>query len=114
MAGDIDWYCQFVQYGDLYEHIRDALWTPVSSGEGLGEGPSALRRPGQGKTEPSRQERQQGEKQRLRMPMEYDSEVEKIFERDFPSVYRFIRQVNQDGWENQNLPCRCNARSPAW
>lgn len=34
---------------------------------------------------------------------EYPSSVEDAFRSDFPSVYRFIRQVNKDGWEHENL-----------
>ena len=34
---------------------------------------------------------------------EYPSVVEDTFRRLFPSVYRFIRQVNRDGWEHKKL-----------
>ena len=34
---------------------------------------------------------------------EYPSSVEDAFRSDFPSVYRFVRKVNKDGWEHENL-----------
>ena len=34
---------------------------------------------------------------------EYSSDVEDTFRRLFPSVYRFIRDINRDGWEHKNL-----------
>lgn len=35
--------------------------------------------------------------------VEYRSEVENMFRRLFPTVYRFIREFNGDGWEHENL-----------
>jgi hypothetical protein len=34
---------------------------------------------------------------------EYPSVVEDTFRRLFPTVYKFIRRVNRDGWEHANL-----------
>lgn len=34
---------------------------------------------------------------------EYPSAMEDVFRSSFPTVYRFIRQVNRDGWEHANL-----------
>ena len=34
---------------------------------------------------------------------EYRSEVEDCFRSTFPSVYRFIRTTNRDGWQHANL-----------
>ena len=34
---------------------------------------------------------------------EYPSAVEDCFRKLFPSVYRFIRDINRDGWEHANL-----------
>ena len=34
---------------------------------------------------------------------EYPSDVEDAFRRLFPSVYQFIREINRDGWEHENL-----------
>jgi hypothetical protein len=34
---------------------------------------------------------------------EYSSCVEDVFRRRFPSVYRFVRETNKDGWEHANL-----------
>lgn len=34
---------------------------------------------------------------------EYPSEVEDTFRKLFPSVYGFIREVNRDGWQHENL-----------
>lgn len=34
---------------------------------------------------------------------EYPSKVEDCFRHEFPTVYRFIREVNRDGWEHENL-----------
>jgi hypothetical protein len=34
---------------------------------------------------------------------EYPSDVENVFSRLFPTVYRFIRSFNTDGWQHENL-----------
>ncbi len=34
---------------------------------------------------------------------EYPSDLEDVFARSYPTVFRFIRAVNRDGWEHKNL-----------
>ena len=88
---DLDDYCQLVQSGRFYDFMLSQLETQSC----LSSTRDELKRRFLADVIAKRKANDRG--------AEYPSEIEDCFGRWFPSVYRFIRAVNRDGWEHANL-----------
>ena len=90
-SGDLDVYCELVQTGRFY----DFLLAKVRIGSCPNFTRDDLKKRFLADVVAKRKANRHG--------AEYQSDVEDTFRRLFPSVYRFIRDVNRDGWEHKNL-----------
>ena len=88
---DLDDYCRLVQAGKFYEFMRAELKNRHDYFLTRDE----LKRRFLADIVAKRKANHRG--------AEYPSEVENVFRELFPSVYRFIREINRDGWEHANL-----------
>jgi hypothetical protein len=84
-------YCEMVQSGELY----DFLLSRLESGKGSGLTRDQLKKRFLTDVVAKRMANAHG--------AEYPSDVEDAFRCLFPSVHRFIRKFNGDGWEHENL-----------
>jgi hypothetical protein len=84
-------YCEMAQSGELY----DFLLSRLESGEDSGLTRDQLKKRFLTDVVAKRKANSNG--------AEYPSSVEDAVRSDFPSVYRFIRKFNGDGWEHENL-----------
>jgi hypothetical protein len=89
-GGEFELYCRLVQEGRLYDFLVDEL---LAQGYRI-----------------SREQLKKrfltdviAKKKANRLGAEYPSPAEDAFARLFPTVYRFIRNVNRNGWEHKNL-----------
>lgn len=88
---DLTLYCDLAQHGRLYEYLLEMLENrscPIS-------GRKELKKRFLTDVVAKRKANRKGE--------EYPSDVEDVFRAAFPSVYRFIRSINHDGWHHKNL-----------
>lgn len=89
--GDFGSYCELCQTGDFYDFLLSRLEP--------GKGPKLTRD----------QLKKRfltdviAKKKANKRGAEYPSDVESTFRELFPCVYQFIRNVNKDGWEHENL-----------
>jgi len=88
---DLDVYCELVQAGTFYEFMLAKLQT--------GSCPSLTRDELKSRFLAD----VLAKKKANDRGAEYPSAVENCFRPLFPSVYRFIRDINRDGWEHANL-----------
>ena len=88
---DLDVYCDLVQSGRFYDFMLSQLKTQSC----LSFTRDELKRRFLADVAAKRKANRRG--------AEYPSDVEDCFRELFPSVYRFIRHVNRDGWQHANL-----------
>jgi hypothetical protein len=89
--GDFVHYCDLVQSGEFY----DFMLSRIEAGKGSGLTRDELKKRFLADVLAKRKVNTYG--------AEYPSAVEDVFRECFPSVYRFIRRINKDGWEHENL-----------
>ena len=88
---DLDAYCELVQSGEFYDYFLAQLEKrscPSLTRDELKERFLA---------------NVIAKRKANRHGAEYPSDVEDVFRELFPSVYRFVRDINRDGWEHANL-----------
>ena len=90
-CGDLDVYCELVQSGRFYDFLLSKLKTRPCPNFARDD----LKKRFLADVVAKRKANRHG--------AEYPSAVEDTFQRLFPSVYRFIRDINRDGWEHENL-----------
>ena len=90
-SGDVDVYCELVQSGQFYDFLLADLKT--------GPCPSLTRDDLKKRFLTDVVAKRKAN----RHGAEYPSQIEDRFRRLFPSLHRFIRVVNCDGWEHENL-----------
>jgi hypothetical protein len=88
---DLDDYCQLVQSGEFYDYLRAQLETRSC----LSFTRDELKRRFLADVIAKKKANDRG--------AEYPSAVEDCFRAEFPTVYRFIRDLNRNGFEHANL-----------
>jgi hypothetical protein len=89
--GDLVRYFDLIQSGELYDFMLSRL----EAGKGSGLTRDELKKRFLADVLAKRKVNVHG--------AEYPSEVEDTFRSLFPSIYKFIRKFNKDGWEHENL-----------
>ena len=90
MGADFRHYCDLVQRGELYEFLIEEL-----AERGVIMDRETVKRKLLSDVIAKRKASRWG--------AEYPSAMEDVFREAFPTVHRFVRQVNRDGWEHANL-----------
>ena len=90
-GGDLDVYCELVQSGRFYDFLLSKLEFETCPNFTRDE----LKKRFLADVVAKRKANRRG--------AEYPSDVEDAFRRLFPSVYQFIREINRNGWEHENL-----------
>jgi hypothetical protein len=91
LKSDLDEYCRLVQNGTFYDFMLAKLETHSC----LSLTRDELKKRFLADVVAKRKANDRGS--------EYPSAVEDCFRELFPTVYRFIREINRDGWEHANL-----------
>ena len=86
---DLEWYCELVQSGSFYDYLLAQLPTCPNLTR------DEVKKRFLVDVLAKRKANARG--------VEYPSVVEDCFRRLFPSVYRYIREVNRDGWEHAKM-----------
>lgn len=90
-GGDLDLYCELVQTGQFYDFMLTILRNEMCPNYTRDD----LKKRFLTDVVAKRKANRYGS--------EYPSDVEDTFRRLFPSVYRFIRNINHDGWQHEAL-----------
>ena len=90
-GGDLDVYCELVQSGRFYDFLLSKLEIETCSNFTRDEVKKRFLADVVAKRKANRH------------GAEYPSDVEDTFRRLFPTVWRFVRAVNRNGWEHENL-----------